>query len=156
MDIKELYQEIVLDHGKNPRNKNKFEGFNKEAKGHNPLCGDKVHVYIKLNKDKKVENISFEGEGCAISMASASIMTDLMKEKKEKEVKELVDDFLQMIKESPEMKTKIISENEKTKLMSLSGVKQYPMRVKCATLAWHTLTSAMSNSQEETNTEKID
>ena len=79
-----------------------------------------------------------------------------MKEKKEKEVKELVEDFLQMIKESPEMKTKIINENEKTKLMSLSGVKQYPMRVKCATLAWHTLTSAMSNSQEETNTEKID
>ena len=79
-----------------------------------------------------------------------------MKEKKEKEVKELVEDFLQMIKESPEMKTKIINENEKTKLMSLSGVKQYPMRVKCATLAWHTLTSAMSNSQEETNTEKFD
>ena len=79
-----------------------------------------------------------------------------MKEKKEKEVKELVDDFLQMIKESPEMKTKIISENEKTKLMSLSGVKQYPMRVKCATLAWHTLTSAMNNSEEETNTEKFD
>ena len=89
-------------------------------------------------------------------MASASIMTDLMKEKKEKEVKELVEDFLQMIKESPEMKTKIITENEKTKLMSLSGVKQYPMRVKCATLAWHTLTSAMNNSQEETNTEKFD
>ena len=79
-----------------------------------------------------------------------------MKEKKEKEVKELVEDFLQMIKESPEMKTKIINENEKTKLMSLSGVKQYPMRVKCATLAWHTLTSAMNNSQEETNTEKFD
>ena len=73
-----------------------------------------------------------------------------------KEVKELVEDFLQMIKESPEMKTKIINENEKTKLMSLSGVKQYPMRVKCATLAWHTLTSAMNNSQEETNTEKFD
>ena len=79
-----------------------------------------------------------------------------MKEKKEKEVKELVEDFLQMIKESPEMKTKIINENEKTKLMSLSGVKQYPMRVKCATLAWHTLTSAMNNSQDETNTEKFD
>jgi len=79
-----------------------------------------------------------------------------MKEKKEKEVKELIEDFLKMIKENPEMKTKIISENEKTKLMSLSGVKQYPMRVKCATLAWHTLTSAMNNSQEETNTEKFD
>ena len=156
MDLKELYQEIILDHGKNPRNLRKTENFNKDAKGHNPLCGDKVHVFLKIDENKNISDISFEGSGCAISMASASIMTDLMKEKKEKEVKELVEDFLQMIKESPEMKTKIISENEKTKLMSLSGVKQYPMRVKCATLAWHTLTSAMSNSQEETNTEKFD
>ena len=156
MNLKELYQEIILEHGKNPRNLGKTENFNKDAKGNNPLCGDNVHVYLKLNDQRKVEDISFEGSGCAISMASASIMTDLMKEKKEKEVKELVEDFLQMIKESPEMKTKIINENEKTKLMSLSGVKQYPMRVKCATLAWHTLTSAMNNSQEETNTEKFD
>ena len=156
MNLKELYQEIILEHGKNPRNLGKTENFNKDAKGNNPLCGDTVHVYLKLNDQRKVEDISFEGSGCAISMASASIMTDLMKEKKEKEVKELVEDFLQMIKESPEMKTKIINENEKTKLMSLSGVKQYPMRVKCATLAWHTLTSAMNNSQEETNTEKFD
>ena len=156
MDLKDLYQEIILDHGKNPRNLRKTENFNKDAKGHNPLCGDKVHIFLKIDENKNISDISFEGSGCAISMASASIMTDLMKEKKEKEVKELVEDFLQMIKESPEMKTKIINENEKTKLMSLSGVKQYPMRVKCATLAWHTLTSAMSNSQEETNTEKID
>ena len=156
MDLKDLYQEIILDHGKNPRNLRKTENFNKDAKGHNPLCGDKVHVFLKIDENKNISDISFEGSGCAISMASASIMTDLMKEKKEKEVKELVDDFLQMIKASPEMKTKIISENEKTKLMSLSGVKQYPMRVKCATLAWHTLTSAMNNSQEETNTEKFD
>ena len=156
MDLKDLYQEIILDHGKNPRNLRKTENFNKDAKGHNPLCGDKVHIFLKIDENKNISDISFEGSGCAISMASASIMTDLMKEKKEKEVKELIEDFLQMIKESPEMKTKIISENEKTKLMSLSGVKQYPMRVKCATLAWHTLTSAMKNSQEETNTEKFD
>ncbi len=156
MDLKELYQEIILDHGKNPRNLRKTENFNKDAKGHNPLCGDKVHIFLKIDENKNISDISFEGSGCAISMASASIMTDLMKEKKEKEVKELVEDFLQMIKESPEMKTKIITDNEKTKLMSLSGVKQYPMRVKCATLAWHTLTSAMNNSQEETNTEKFD
>ena len=156
MNLKELYQEIILDHGKNPRNIGKFENFNKDAKGHNPLCGDKVHVFLKIDENKNISDISFEGSGCAISMASASIMTDLMKEKKENEVKELVDDFLKMIKDSPEMKSKIISDDEKTKLMSLSGVKQYPMRVKCATLAWHTLTSAMSNSQEETNTEKFD
>ena len=156
MDLKDLYQEIILDHGKNPRNLRKTENFNKDAKGHNPLCGDKVHIFLKIDENKNISDISFQGSGCAISMASASIMTDLMKEKKEKEVKELIEDFLKMIKESPEMKTKIISENEKTKLMSLSGVKQYPMRVKCATLAWHTLTSAMNNSQEETNTEKFD
>ena len=156
MDLKDLYQEIILDHGKNPRNLRKTENFNKDAKGHNPLCGDKVHIFLKIDENKNISEISFEGSGCAISMASASIMTDLMKEKKEKEVKELVEDFLKMIKESPEMKTKIITESEKTKLMSLSGVKQYPMRVKCATLAWHTLTSAMNNSQEETNTEKFD
>ena len=156
MDLKDLYQEIILDHGKNPRNLRKTENFNKDAKGHNPLCGDKVHIFLKIDENKNISDISFEGSGCAISMASASIMTDLMKEKKEKEVKELIEDFLTMIKENPEMKTKIISENEKTKLMSLSGVKQYPMRVKCATLAWHTLTSAMNNSQEETNTEKFD
>ena len=156
MDLKDLYQEIILDHGKNPRNLRKTENFNKDAKGHNPLCGDKVHIFLKIDENKNISDISFEGSGCAISMASASIMTDLMKEKKEKEVKELVENFLQMIKESPEMKTKIITDNEKTKLMSLSGVKQYPMRVKCATLAWHTLTSAMNNSQEETNTEKFD
>ena len=156
MNLKELYQEIILDHGKNPRNLKKTENFNKDAKGHNPLCGDKVHVFLKIDENKNISDISFEGEGCAISMASASIMTELMKEKKEKEVKELVDDFLQMIKDAPEMKSKIISEDEKTKLKSLSGVKQYPMRVKCATLAWHTLTSAMKNSQEETNSEKFD
>ena len=152
MNLKELYQEIILDHGKNPRNLRKTENFNKDAKGHNPLCGDKVHIFLRLNENKKVEDISFEGEGCAISMASASIMTDLMKEKKEVEVKELVDDFLEMIKKNPELKSKILAEDEKTKLMSLSGVKKYPMRVKCATMAWHTLTSAMKNS----NTEKSD
>ena len=153
MNLKELYQEIILDHGKNPRNLRKTENFNKDAKGHNPLCGDKVHVYLKLNENKKVEDISFEGQGCAISMASASIMTDLIKGKEEKEVKEIVNDFLEMIKEKDEIKYNILNEDEKTKLMCLSGVKQYPMRVKCATLSWHTLTSAIDKSQNEINTE---
>ena len=153
MNIKELYQEIILDHGKNPRNLRKTENFNKDAKGHNPLCGDKVHIYLKLNENKKVEDISFEGQGCAISMASASIMTDLVKGKEEKEVKEIVNDFLEMIKEKDELKNNILHEDEKTKLMCLSGVKNYPMRVKCATLSWHTLTSAINNFQEEVNTE---
>ena len=153
MNLKELYQEIILDHGKNPRNLRKTENFNKDAKGHNPLCGDKVHIYLKLNENKKVEDISFEGQGCAISMASASIMTDLVKGKEEFEVKEITTDFLDMIKEKDQLNNNILKEDDKTKLMCLSGVKQYPMRVKCATLSWHTLTSAINNSQEEINTE---
>ena len=156
MDLKELYQEIILDHGKNPRNLRKTENFNKDAKGHNPLCGDKVHIYLKLNENKKVEDISFEGEGCAISMASASIMTDLLRGKEENDVKEIVNDFLEMIKEKDEIKTNLLKDDEKTKLMCLSGVKQYPMRVKCATLSWHTLTSAIDNFQNEINTENME
>jgi len=156
MELKELYQEIILDHGKNPRNLKKSDNFNKDAKGHNPLCGDKVHIFLKVDEKNKISDIAFEGSGCAISMASASIMTDLMKEKKEVEVKELVDDFLEMIKKNPELKSKILEDNEKTKLMSLSGVKKYPMRVKCATMAWHTLSAAMKNSNEEVTTDKSD
>ena len=156
MNLKELYQEIILDHGKNPRNLRKTENFNKDEKGHNPLCGDKVHIFLKLNDNKKLEDISFEGQGCAISMASASIMTDLLKGKEEKEVKEIVNDFLEMIKEKDEIKTNVLKDDEKTKLMCLSGVKQYPMRVKCATLSWHTLTSAIDKSQNEINSESLE
>ena len=156
MNLKELYQEIILEHGKNPRNLGKTNNFNKDAKGNNPLCGDNVHIYLKLDEKKKVEDISFEGSGCAISMASASIMTDLVKGKEELEVKEIINDFLDMIKENPELKSKNLKDDEKTKLMCLSGVKQYPMRVKCATLSWHTLISAIENKKEEINTEKFD
>ena len=156
MNLKELYQEIILDHGKNPRNLRKTDNFNKDAKGYNPLCGDSVHIYLKLNKKNKVEDISFEGSGCAISMASASIMTDLIKGKEGNEVKEIINDFLEMIKVNPELKSKNLKDDERTKLMCLSGVKQYPMRVKCATLAWHTFTSALEGKKEEVNTEEID
>ena len=153
MNLKELYQEIILEHGKNPRNLRKTENFNKDAKGNNPLCGDNVHVYLKLNDQRKVEDISFEGSGCAISMASASIMTDLIKGKSDNEAKEIIEDFLGMIKENPELKTNLLKEDDKTKLMCLSGVKQYPMRVKCATLSWHTLVSAFENKKEPVKTE---
>ena len=154
MDIKELYQEIILDHGKNPRNLGKFDNYNKDAKGNIRLCGDNVHVYLRLNENKKVEDIAFEGHGCAISMASASIMTDMIRGKEEKEVKEIVTDFLGMIKEKDTLDNKILKEDEKTKLMSLSGVKQYPMRVKCATLSWHTLTSALDQTNQVVKTEE--
>ena len=153
MNLKELYQELILEHGKNPRNLGKTDNFNKDAKGNNPLCGDNVHVYLKLNDQRKVEDISFEGNGCAISMASASIMTDLIKGKSDNEAKEIIEDFLGMIKENPELKNNILKEDDKTKLMCLSGVKQYPMRVKCATLSWHTLVSAMESNGKEITTE---
>ena len=156
MDLKQLYQDIILEHGKNPRNLGRCEGYNHEAKGYNPLCGDKVHVYLKLDNKKKVESLSFEGEGCAISLASASIMTELVKGKSFDETKDIMNAFLNMIKNTSEIQSKHLDEDQKTKLMSLSGVKQFPMRVKCATLSWHTLVSALERKKEEVNTEEID
>ena len=156
MDLKQLYQDIILEHGKSPRNLGKCEGYSHEAKGYNPLCGDKVHVYLKSDNEKKVESLTFEGEGCAISLASASIMTELIKGKSFEEAKEIMDAFLNMIKNTSEIQSNHLDKDEKTKLMSLSGVKQFPMRVKCATLSWHTLNSAIKGKKEEVNTEAID
>ena len=147
MDIKELYQEIILDHGKNPRNKGKCDKFNKEAKAHNPLCGDKVHIYLRLNKDKKVENLSFEGEGCAISLASVSILTDIIKGKDFITAKKITNEFLNMIKDKKSISIDSLNEDQKTTIMSLSGVKEFPMRVKCATMAWHTFISALEGNE---------
>ena len=156
MDLKQLYQDIILEHGKSPRNLGKCEGYSHDAKGYNPLCGDKVHVYLKLDKGKKVEGLTFEGDGCAISLASASIMTELVKGKSFNETKEIMNAFLDMIKNTSEIQSNHLDEDQKTKLMSLSGVNQFPMRVKCATLSWHTLVSAMEEKKEEVNIETID
>ena len=156
MDLKQLYQDIILEHGKSPRNLGKCEGYSHEAKGYNPLCGDKVHVYLKLDNKKKVDSLTFEGDGCAISLASASIMTELVKGKSFEEAKEIMNAFLNMIKNTSEIQSNHLDEDQKTKLMSLSGVKQFPMRVKCATLSWHTLVSAMEGKKKEVNTEAID
>tara|TARA_B100001750_G_scaffold25124_1_gene16704 strand:- start:149 stop:619 length:471 start_codon:yes stop_codon:yes gene_type:complete len=156
MDLKQLYQDIILEHGKSPRNLGKCEGYSHDAKGHNPLCGDKVHVYLKLNKEKKVEGLSFEGNGCAISLASASIMTELVKGRYFKEAKEIMSAFLNMIKNTSKIQSNYLDEDQKIKLMSLSGVKQFPMRVKCATLSWHTLASALEGKREDVNTEALD
>ena len=146
MELKELYQEIILDHGKNPRNKGKCDEFNKDAKAYNPLCGDKVHIYLKLNKAKKVENLSFEGEGCAISLASASILTDIIKGKDFITAKKITNEFLSMIKDKTSISTDNLNEDQKTTIMSLSGVKKFPMRVKCATMVWHTFISALEGN----------
>ena len=156
MDLKELYQDIILEHGKSPRNFGKCEQYTHDAKGHNPLCGDQVHVYLKLNNEKNVDNVTFEGSGCAISIASTSIMTELVKGKSLEVAKKIVMDFLNMIKNTQEIKSNDLDEDQKIKIMSLSVVKQYPMRVKCATLSLHTLVSAMEGRKREVNTEVID
>jgi nitrogen fixation NifU-like protein len=141
-DLRELYQEVILDHGKNPRNFRRPPEANHEAHGNNPLCGDRLTVYVTLDADKKIQDAAFEGRGCAISVASASMMTDIVKGKTVEEVEALFDDFHKMctggdVDEGPELS------DELEKLRVLSGVRQYPMRVKCATLAWHTLNEAV-------------
>jgi len=156
MNLKELYQDIIVEHGKSPRNFGKCKGHNHEAKGYNPLCGDQVQVYLKLNNEKNVDEVTFEGSGCAISIASTSIMTELVKGKSLEVAKKIVNQFLSMIKSGSEIKTKDLNEDQKTKIMSLSGVQQYPMRVKCATLSWHTLVSALDGKKVDVNTEKED
>ena len=143
MELKELYQEIILDHAKNPRNKGKCDGYNHDAKAHNPLCGDKVHIYLKMDKDKNILGLSFEGEGCAISLASASILTDTLKGRDLQFSKKVTDDFLNMLKNKSKITLNSLSEDQITTISSLSGVQEFPMRIKCATMAWHTLLSAL-------------
>tara|TARA_B100000768_G_C11138177_1_gene314905 strand:- start:121 stop:567 length:447 start_codon:yes stop_codon:yes gene_type:complete len=147
MEIKELYQEIILDHGKNPRNKGRCEGYNHDAKAHNPLCGDKVHIYLKLDEEKKIVDLSFEGEGCAISLASVSILTDILKGKELSFTKKISEDFLNMIKNKKKITLNSLTEDQVTTISSLSGVQEFPMRVKCATMAWHTLLSAIDKKE---------
>ena len=156
MDLKELYQDIILEHGKSPRNFGKCNNYTHHAKGYNPLCGDQVQVYLKLDNNNKVKELTFEGSGCAISMASTSIMTELVTDKSLEVAKKLIADFLIMIKSTQEINSNDLDDDQKTKIMSLSGVKQYPMRVKCATLSWHTLISALEEKDRKVNTEVVE
>ena len=143
MELKELYQEIILDHAKNPRHKGKCDGYNRDAKAHNPLCGDKVHIFLKLDKNKNISGLSFEGDGCAISLASASILTDTLQGKDLSFTKKIITDFLSMLKNKTKITLNSLTEDQVTTITSLSGVQEFPMRIKCATMAWHTLLSAI-------------
>ena len=134
----ELYQEMILDHNKKPRNRRAIVSPDAEAEGHNPLCGDEVKVYLKVS-DGQIKDVSFEGHGCAISTASASLMTDAVMGKSVVEVEKIFGQFHRMLTEDNAV---IKFEDELEKLEVFSGVKDYPMRVKCATLAWHTLHAA--------------
>ena len=147
MDLKELYQEIILDHAKNPRNKGKCDNFNHDAQAHNPLCGDKVHIYLKIDENKNISTLSFEGEGCAISLASASILTDIIKGKNSIVSKKISHDFLEMIKNKTKISLNSLTNDQLTTMNSLAGVQEFPMRIKCATMAWHAFLSALGEKK---------
>jgi len=136
-DMRELYQEVILDHNKRPRNCYVMDCATRTADGHNPLCGDVVKVYLRI-ENGVIEEISFQGEGCAICTASTSIMTESVKGKRVEDAKELFEGFHEML-------TGVAAEQgvEFGKLKVFEGVREYPVRVKCATLAWHTLRAAM-------------
>lgn len=150
MDLRELYQDVILDHCKNPRNFGHAEDSNRHADGNNPLCGDKVTVYLKV-ADDVIEDVTFEARGCAISVASASMMTELVKGRSVAEARAIFEEFRNLVtrKEPP-----TDDELEKIdKLAVLTGVREFPMRVKCATLPWHTMTAAIDNAANEVTTE---
>ena len=144
--LDDLYQEIILDHSKKPRNFKELSGANHKADGYNPLCGDKVSVYLKL-EDGFVEDISFMGSGCAISTASASLMTETLKGKSLGEVETLFKNFHNLVTGKSSTSTEL------AKLAVFHGVSQFPVRVKCATLVWHTLQAAIKSKPETVSTE---
>ena len=147
-DLKELYQEVILDHNRQPRNFRILPTANRHAEGFNPLCGDKINIYLELDKDV-IKDISFQGEGCAISKASSSMMTQSVKGKKLSEGNQLFEHFHQMITGTPGAPVS----PDIGKLAIFSGVCEFPSRVKCASLAWHTLRSALEGKEQMITTE---
>ena len=145
-DLSELYQEVILDHSKSPRNFHKLEGANRTAQGHNPLCGDNVTLYLSLDGEV-IKDISFLGSGCAISKASASILTAVLKGKTKAEVKALFEKVHQMVTSGR------VDGEDLGKLAVFAGVHKFPARVKCAILAWHALRSALEDKNQTVSTE---
>ena len=151
-DLRDLYQEVILDHGKNPRNLRQPADATCQALGHNPLCGDMLTVYLSLDGDGVVQDAAFNGKGCAISMASASMMTEILKGKTVPEVRRLFDSFHRMCTQDgfdPGSEDEADADDME-RLSVLSGVREFPIRVKCATLAWHTMNAAIAGEQEVT------
>ncbi|HKQ99498.1 MAG TPA: SUF system NifU family Fe-S cluster assembly protein [Pyrinomonadaceae bacterium] len=147
-ELSELYQQVILDHNKKPRNFRKLEGANRTAEGYNPLCGDQLTVYMQL-EDEIVKDVSFEGSGCAISKAAASMMTQSIKGKTKQEAETLFDEFHRMVTGALDTDA---AENHLGRLTIFAGVRDFPARVKCASLSWHTMHAAI-NGQEVTSTE---
>ena len=148
-DLGNLYQEVIIDHGRQPRNFRELEGATGTAEGFNPLCGDQLTLYVKV-ADGRIADIAFQGAGCAISQASASLMTTALKGKSQAEALELFERVHAMLTEGPNAN---VQPEELGKLAVLSGVWEFPMRVKCATLAWHTLRSALEPDGARVSTE---
>jgi len=146
-DLKDLYQEVILDHNRNPRNCYIMDGASCTADGHNPLCGDIVKVYLRIESGI-IEEISFQGQGCAICTASTSLMTESVQGKSVEEAQGLFDEFHQMLTGVAEEQGVVLG-----KLQVFEGVREYPVRVKCATLAWHTLNAAMEEKKADVTTE---
>ena len=155
-DLRELYQEVILDHGKNPRNFGKPAEVDRRAEGYNPLCGDMLTLYITLGPDDRIAEASFEGKGCAISVASASLMTEILQGKSRAEAEALFEIFHKMCTEEDfdllSLDMDQVDMDAIERLQVLSGVRQFPVRVKCATLAWHTLHAALAG-EAQTSTE---
>ncbi|MGH6889497.1 MAG: Fe-S cluster assembly sulfur transfer protein SufU [Rhizomicrobium sp.] len=138
--LRELYQEVILDHSRHPRHSGALADATHRGQGHNPLCGDRVTVYLKLNGEGRIADVSFEGRGCAISQASASLMTDLVKGRTIAEAQDLMGGFLHLVKGE---EANGLAPADREILDVMGGVSAFPMRVKCATLAWHTMQSAL-------------
>jgi nitrogen fixation NifU-like protein len=138
--LRELYQEVILDHSRHPRHFGALEGASHKAEGYNPLCGDRVTVYLNLAEDGRVADIKFQGKGCAISQASASMMVDLLKGRTAEEADRLMQGFLHLVKGED---ASGLSEDDRETLDVMAGISEFPMRVKCATLAWHTYRNAV-------------
>jgi nitrogen fixation NifU-like protein len=147
-DLRDLYQDIILEHSKRPRNYRALEAANRKAEGFNPLCGDQFTVYLEVGDDGLIRDVSFQGSGCAISKASASMMTQAVKGKRIEEAEELFQRFHHVVtgKNGTEA-------NDLGKLAAFAGVSEYPVRVKCATLAWHALHAALQGEQQAVSTE---
>jgi nitrogen fixation NifU-like protein len=142
--LRELYQEVILDHSRHPRHYGALDQASHKAEGYNPLCGDRVTVYLNLGEDGRVADIKFQGKGCAISQASASMMTDLLKGRTAEEADRLMQGFLHLVKGED---ASGLSEDDRETLDVMAGISEFPMRVKCATLAWHTYKNAVEEGK---------
>ena len=149
-DLRELYQATILDHNKTPRNFGALPGANRTASGDNPICGDKLAVHLAVDDQDRVVDVRFDGKGCAISTASASLMTEFVKGRGREEIDETFERFHTMVTGNP---SETVDAPELGKLAVFSGVREYPVRVKCATLCWHTLRAALNQRDETVRTE---